>query len=186
MQNTANQAKPGWQDASPRGGNYDWINDETLYRTLARHDVLWKRILYRCPNPEKANIVVLGYGSLPMAIELSQRGYSVTYVAQSEPEKERVERDCEVQAGLLVSTLVADWRTDIPKGTVCLFTGLLGQVKENLSRKWIELLLRRVDFIVCAEKTSRRDWKKSLDTSFNVHGLEYNKNEYTFLEIERW
>lgn len=186
MRSTANQANPGWTDTSPKGGNYDWINDEALYGTLNTHDSLWRRVLERYPKPQDHTVCIIGYGSLPMGIELSQRGYSIIYLAGSQQEADRVKLDCEAQAGFFKTIVVADWRQDVPNATICLFTGLMGGVHtERYIFAWMDMLLRRVDLVLCAEMTEKRNWKRLLDKRYHVNGLKYSQNRYTLLEIER-
>jgi hypothetical protein len=166
--------------------SYDWISDELYHNTLAAHDVIWRYAVLRFKRESDCPIVVMGYGSLPIAIELSQWTYPIIYIAQSEKEASQVKIDIEHQAGFFNDLIVTDWYKDIPQARICIFTGLLGHLHTTRQiYKWLDLMLRRVDTIVCAEHTVFRDWKKILEKRYNVKGLWYNRNQYTFLEIRR-
>jgi hypothetical protein len=175
----------GWSDGSPRGGNYDWISDELYHKTLAVHDVLWRYAVLRFKQEANCPILIIGYGSVPMAIELSQWTYPIIYLAQSEKEAQQVRVDCEHQAGFFEKIVVTDQFVDIPKSRICIFTGFLGNLTEKQIYKWLDLLTRRCAYVVCAEHTLKKDWKKLLEKRYDVTGLWYKRQEYTFLEIRR-
>lgn len=177
----------GFVDSSPRnnGKNYDWLSDDLYNDTLAIHDVLWRYAVVRFKKEADCPIMVIGYGSLPIAIELSQWTYPVDYIAQSESEARQVANDNEHQAGFM-DIHILDPYVDVPKARVCIFTGLLGQLKNKREiLKWMDILTRRCTFVVCAEMTGKRDWKKLLSGRYHVKGLWYNRKQYTFLEIRR-
>ena len=179
----------GFTDSSPRTGkdgkNYDWISDELYHKTLGVHDVLWRYAVIRFSNEIACPILLVGYGSVPMAIELSQWTYPITFVAQSDVEARQIAIDCEHQAGFM-KIIIADPYMDVPQARVCMFTGLLGGLKtERQIYKWLDLLTRRCPYVVCAELTTIRDWKKLLQERYHVTGLWYSRQQYTFLEIRR-
>ena len=177
----------GWTDSSPRtsGKGYDWISDELYEKTLGVHDILWRYAVIRFKIEADCPLLVIGYGSVAIAIELSQWTYPVTYLAQSEEEARQVRVDCEHQAGFFERIVVTDPYVDVPKARVCIFTGLLGSLTEEQIYKWMDKVVRRCTFVVCAEMTSKKDWKKILEKRYHVTGLWYRRKEYTFLEIRR-
>lgn len=177
----------GFTDSSPRnnGKNYDWISDELYHNTLAVHDVLWRYAVLRFDNERECPIMVIGYGSLPIAIELSQWTYPIDYIAQSEEEARQVANDNDHQAGYM-DIHILDPYVDVPQARVCIFTGLLGQLESKRQiYQWLDLLTRRCAYVVCAEMTGKRDWKKLLEKRYHVQGLWYSRQKYTFLEIRR-
>lgn len=178
----------GFVDSSPRnnGKNYDWISDQLYGQTLAVHDIIWRYAVLRFKREEDCPLLVIGYGSVPIAIELSQWTYPVIYLASSEQEADQVRTDCEHQAGFFERLIVTDQFVDVPKARVCIFTGILADLKSKREiYKWLDLLTRRCTYVVCAELTGKRDWKKLLEKRYHVHGLWYSRQKYTFLEIRR-
>jgi hypothetical protein len=178
----------GFTDSSPRVTEkpYDWISDELYHKTLAVHDVLWRYAVIRFKREADCPILVIGYGSMPIAIELSQWTYPIIYLAQSQTEANQVRTDCEHQAGFLQDLVITDPHKDVPRARVCIFTGLLGTLKnEKQIYKWLDLLVKRCNYVVCAERTSLHDWKRLLEKRYHVRGLWYNRQQYTFLEITK-
>lgn len=188
MQNATENAleakRLGLVDSSPTAGNMRWLSDQQYHTTLGIHELLWRYAVERFPKERECPILILGYGSLPIAIELSQWTYPITYVAQSEKEKKQVITDCAAQAGNLSQLYTLDWYVNVPKARVCIFTGLLGGLTDRQIYKWMDLVLRRVAYVVCAEHTGR-DWKEILEKRYHVTGIRYNHKKYTFLEIRR-
>ena len=178
----------GFRDNSPKAGGMDWISDELYNNTLAVHDVLWRYAVIRFPYEKECPVLTIGYGSIPIAIELSQWTYPVSYIAQSWQEKKQVLNDCEHQAGFLKDVYVIDYFRDIPRARVAIFTGLLSKLTTSQIYRWLDLSLRRVSVVVCAEMTHGipyYDWREILSKRYDVMGLWYNRKEYTFLEIKR-
>jgi len=166
----------------------DWISDELYNNTLAVHDILWRYAVIRFPYEKECPVLTIGYGSVPIAIELSQWTYPVSYIAQSWEEKKQVLNDCQHQAGFLKDIYVINYWQGIPRARVCIFTGLLSQLTEKEIYRWLDLVFQSVHVVVCAELTHGypyHDWRKILEKRYDVTGLWYNRKEYTFLEIKR-
>lgn len=175
----------GLKDNSPKAGQMPWIKDELYNNTLAVHDVLWRYVVTRFDNEKYCPVTVIGYGSIPIAIELSQWQYPVTYIAWSEKEAEQVRTDCAAQAGFLDKLLVLSPYRRIPKTRIVIFTGLLDVLTDKEVVRYLTMLADQSVFIVCAELTHSRDWKRLLENTFDVQGLWYNRKQYTFLELRR-
>ena len=170
------------------------FQDEAFHNTLAVHDPLWRYIVNHYSkeiyNHENiASVTVLGYDSLPIAIELSQWGYPVIFIADNLEEYEKAKKDCEIQAGKLKDLLYFDYRRNIPQGTAICFLGILDDPMP-FSRlfTYIDLLLRRNREIICALYESR-DWVELLvellRDKYKVQIMRYPNQPLVLLSIKQ-
>jgi len=178
----------GWRNSSPylsRTKREDrWISDEIYHDTLSTHNPLWRYIIDRYSEESDCPINIIGYGSVPMAIELSQWTYPITFIADNDAELRQAKRDAFVQAGFYCLKRT-DYYSYIPPARVTAFTGLLNKFKKQKDLyRWLDMALKRCREIVCAVKRDR-DWRRELGEKYKVNGLWYNYGRYLLLTIER-
>lgn len=163
----------GERDGSYKAGyTKGQLEDQAYYAMLAYHDPLWRYVVTRFKDEKNCPVVVLGYHAIPIAIELSQWTYPVTYVTDTYEGVKKAQKDCEIQAGFFKDFYYFDFKGNIPQARVAIFMGILDDLAEDQIHRYLDLLLRRVRVVVCAQK-SPRDWQKILGDRYNVEVYPY-------------
>lgn len=185
-----NPFRKKWTNSSPGVGyTRGQVDDEDFHNTLALHDPLWKYIIHHY-NKEVythiniAPVIVLGYQTLPVAIELSQWGYDVIFITDKIEEQKKAKIDCKIQAGFLKENIWFNFRKNSPKAACMCFIGILDAVKTTTEvHTLIDLYLRRVREIICAIKDDR-DWIELLRGKYNFKTWKYPNAPYRLLSIK--
>lgn len=165
------------------------FQDESFHKTLAVHDPLWRYIVKRYTKEiydyqNIANVTVLGYDSLPIAIELSQWGYPVTFITDNYEEWKKAKKDCEIQSGKLKELLWFDYTKNVPKGAIICFLGILDAFTGNLEAySYIDLLLRRYREVICSLYYNKR-LVNSLEEKYNIKVMPYPADPLILLSIK--
>lgn len=177
-----------WTNASPKiGSQRGQLRDEDYDKTLAIHDPVWRYIIVHYTREIYGTnifpVVVCGYNAVPVAIELSQWGYPITFLAENEEALKRAKRDLEIHAGTIKQGFSFDFTRNIPQATiVCLLSVLDGLKRNTEAYSYIDLLLRRTREIVCAVKNDR-DWKTLLEDRYDITYRPYPDGKYVLLAI---
>jgi len=137
-----------WKDSSPKVGySSGQLDDLAYYANVAFHDPIWRYIVNHYPkeiyDENVSSIVILGYSSIPVAIELSQWSYPITFLTDSYDEMMKAKRDCEIQAGFLKELYYFPYRKNMPKATIIVAIGLLDTLKTYEVSKWVNLMVKR-------------------------------------------
>lgn len=186
MINLGNQK--GWKDASSRvGSQRGQLRDEDYDKTLAIHDPIWRYIILHYPREIYGSnifpVVVCGYDSIPLAIELSQWTYPITFIAENEAVFKKAKRDLEIHAGSVKKGFSFDFTRNIPQGAIVCFIDILEAVKTNVGLfTHIDLMLRRTREIVCSVKNDR-NWKELLEDRYDLTYKPYPDGKYVLLAI---
>lgn len=186
MINSASQK--GWSNAGLQAGQTrGQLRDEEYDKTLAIHDPVWRYIIVHYPREIYGTnifpVVVCGYNAVPVAIELSQWGYPITFLAENEEALKRAKRDLEIHAGTIKQGFSFDFRRNVPPGAILCFLNVLEAVKTNVELfTTIDLMLRRTREIVCAVHNDR-DWKTLLESKYDITYKPYPDSKYILLAI---
>lgn len=173
-----------WKDSSPHAGyNRNQLKDEEYHLTLAYHNPLWRYVTQRFTNEAACPVTVLGYDSIPLAIELSQWTYPVTYITDTHEGVEKAKKDCEIQAGSFKDFYYFDFGKNCPASRIVLFIGLLQEIPDDEIIEFLEMLLRRCREVVCGVPNIK-DWYHLLSGKFNFDMEYYHKNEFVKLVIK--
>lgn len=181
----------GWRPSSPGVGYANnQITDEEYYGSVAKHDPLWRYIVQHYPKEvygqNLAEIVILGYPTLPVAIELSQWFYPVTFITDSQEELKKAKRDCEIQAGFLKERILFQYRHNVPRSAVTAFIGIIDEFPQDAQvMRYLDLLLRRCEEVVCAVALNR-DWRAILEGKYDMKLLPYPDGIHGLLTIKEW
>lgn len=180
----------GWENASPGVGYAKGqITDEAYYASVAIHDPLWRYIIQRYDkeiydHQNIAPITVLGYRSVPVAIELTQWGYEVSILTNKLEDFIRAKKDCEIQAGSPKQLLFFNFEKNVPRGCVICFVGIIDTFKDDRQIiSFLDLCLRRHREVVCAVKEDR-DWENLLEDHYEISLKKYPVGKYLFLSIK--
>lgn len=180
----------GWSNSSPRVGYAKgYLTDEQYYASVAIHDPLWRYIIshYDKEIYDHQNIypiTVLGYKSLPVAIELTQWGYEVTIITDRLEDFNRAKRDCEIQAGSPKQLLFFDYTKNVPRNCVICFIEIIDEFKDNAQiHSFLDLCLRRNREVVCAVKNDR-DWARLLNSKYEILIKQYPIGNYLFISLK--
>ena len=186
----AGHGQKGWKDSGYQADyDRDQLSDEEYAGVLGLHDPVWRYIIshYNKEIYDYQNITpvtILGYRSLPIGIELSQWGYPVTFLCQSQAEQEKAKKDCEIQAGFLRDNIWFNFYDNCPKGGVVCFVGVLDAMKSPTRLfTYINLLLRRNHEIVCAVR-SNKNWREILRGKYNYKLIKYPGKPFVMLSIK--
>ena len=160
------------------------------YATVAIHDPLWRYIVRHYVKEvygeNIATVNILGYSALPVAIELSQWSYPITFLTNKPQEIARAKRDYERQAGFVKNNICFNYEKNIPNATVTCFIGQLDAYHNNLDLyNRIDLYLRRCEELVCAVKNDR-DWGRVLDGRYDFSIYPYPSGKTVLLAIKEF
>jgi hypothetical protein len=182
-----NNPNKGWIDSSPRTGRSasGVITEDQYYASLNLNEALVKYILVNYEKESQVPILVLGYSSLPIAIELSQWTYPIYYASFSLEETAKVKRDCERYAGVFKKLIQKDsrWSRNYPITRVTIFTGLIGWDRDDEAVSWVKDILESTVEIVCA-LPSNRNWYNLFSEYFTVIPVK-EKQKWIVLRISR-
>ena len=173
-----------WVDSSLKSKAYKGqLKDEEYYLTLAKHNFLWRYIVTRYPKEATSPLCVLGYSAIPIAIELSQWTYPVTYITDTYEGVIKAKQDCKIQAGFFKDFYYFDFGKNCPPSCVISFIGLLDQLPLDELYDYIDLLLRRCREIVCAVPNNR-DWEALFKHQYRLIMKEYPEKDWMLLCIK--
>src|SRR3990167_2634870 len=174
----------GWRDSSAGVGfSKGQLQDEDYHEVLAIHNYLWRYITTHYPKENQCPIAVLGYAAIPIAIELSQWTYPITYITNTYEGVVKAKKDCEIQAGSFQDLLYFDFYKNCPRVRVIAFIGALEGLQPYEIHDYLDLLLRRSNEIVCAVSI-KRDWTQILGGKFDYRLKMYPKGVYYLLTIK--
>lgn len=172
----------GWTNSSYRPSRNleeaGYLGDEEYHDRLGIHNPLWRHIIKRYTTESEAPLIVIGFDTLPLAIELSQWTYPVHMVVR-EDQMKRTESDAQRQAGTFKSLVSHIERC--PRSRVAIFIGIMDDMTDDEARKYIEYLLKGVREVVCAVREDR-DWKKVLGKRIQ-YGLRYYHDQWRLLVL---
>ena len=185
-----NQQK-GWRSGESTVGysRSGQLQDEDYYASLALHDPLWRYVISRYDkeifdHQNTAVVNVLGYRALPVAIELSQWGYEINFLCQSEEERQKTKVDIEKQAGFLKENLFFDFTKNCPRGTVVCFIGVVDEFfRDEDMFSFLDTLLRRNLEVVFAVYNSK-DWKRTLEDRYEVNVKPYPDQSVSLITLK--
>lgn len=179
----------GWKNSSPGVGySNNQITDEQYYATVAIHDPLWRYVISHYDaeiydHLNTAPVAVLGYRSLPVAIELTQWGYDVTILTRTLGEFRKAQKDCVIQAGSPKEILYFDYTKNIPRVCVVCFIDVISDFEdESRIFTFLDLCLRRSREVVCAVRDDR-DWKELLSRKYVCTIKPYPVGKYLFMSL---
>lgn len=166
----------GWKDSGIKVGEAKGVmEDEDFHYIVGYHKPAWIHILDRLPKEGSHPIVVFGRFSAPVAIELSQWGYPVTYVVKDWDEESLMNRTLDVHAGEL-TIVQGDYLKNIPRCSAVFITDLLEYfTNEKELHKFLDMLLNRSQ-IVFVSTTLLKNWYASLDNCYDVKVQKYRQN----------
>lgn len=185
-----NSNQPGWIDSSYKPARTleeaQYLGDEEYNHRLGVHNPLWRYVIRRYTKESDAPLLVMGYDTLSIAIELSQWTYPVIYVSETEKEVSDVKRDAQRQAGFFKELLKIPYkayRGYFPASRVAIFIGIIDEMSPDDAKIFVDNLLKSVNEIVCAVAPNR-DWRSAL-AKYRLDGLSYYKDQWILLRIER-
>lgn len=159
------------------------LKDEEYHLTLAYYDKLWRHIVTRYPNEAVSPVCVLGYSAIPIAIELSQWTYPVTYITDTWKGVLRAKKDCEVQAGFFKDFLYFDFTRNIPHTRVVTFIGIIDTMELKDMYNYLDLLLRRSREVVCAV-SNKKSWARLLEGRYYFNIMTPDRGDFVILTIK--
>lgn len=166
----------GWNKSGLRAGQMKGVmSDEDFHYILGYHKPAWVHILDRLPHESKHPIVVFGKYSIPVAIELSQWGYPVSYLVKDWDEEKHIARTLDVHFGQL-KIIQQDYLKNIPRCKAVFITDLL-EYFTNIEELHIfmDMLLSRAK-IVFISTTSLKNWRAILGDCYDVKMKKYRSN----------
>lgn len=182
------QKQGRWVNSSPKAGyTRGQLSDDDYYDSLALNDPLWRYIIKHYPKEvygeNRASVVVLGYKTIAVAIELTQWGYPVTFIARTYDEVKKAKRDCEIHAGSLRQNIYFDYRLNVPRANVVTFTGIVDELPTNQQvYRFFDMLLLRAGEIVCAVKDDR-NWIELLRDRYEFEAFPYPDKKHRLLTV---
>ncbi len=180
--------QPGWTPSESKVGKLsDTLGDEEYHDSLSIHNSLWRYIINRYPKESQAPLLILGYETLPVAIELSQWTYPITYVVGNQAEVDQVKRDAERQAGTFKKLLKIPyfrWVSTYPFSRVAVFIGIIDRMTDKDVIQWLKNLLKSTTEIVFAVEDNR-NWRDLLSPEFKVIGNSYPKRNWNLIRLSR-
>lgn len=184
------QKQGHWRNSSPKAGyTRNQLSDDDYYDSLALNDPLWRYIISHYPKEvygeNRASVVVLGYKTLAVAIELTQWSYPVIFIARTYDEVKRAKRDCEIHAGSLKENIYFDYLSNIKRAHVVTFTGILDEFHSNIQvYRYLDMLLLRTGEVVCAVEDDR-DWVEILRDKYDFEALQYPDKKHRLLTVRQ-
>lgn len=170
--------------------NKQQVFDDSLYKAAMQiHFPLYQYILTHFDNEEwdtnLSSVVVFGDYSLPLAIELSQFRYPVTYLAKTEKDMKDVIRNNERHAGHLIEQAFwFDYTKNVPRAHCIVAVDVLDSMHQlNEIKRYVGMLLRRGSVVLCAVKNNR-DWYQELSPYFDVEVKPYSSEERVLLVLK--
>lgn len=167
-----------WVDRSPQVGYAkNQLKDEEYHIALAINNPLWRFVVLHYQKElygKNINTVnVLGYNSIPFAIELSQWFYDVTFMVKTKAQYDKAKKDCEIHAGVFKNMHIWDYLKDVPRATVTMFIGVVDVFSDDQRiYDYFDLLLRRSEEVVCALRDNR-DWNEFFRGKYQYKIMEY-------------
>lgn len=181
-QHSTNQ--PGWRNSSPKAGYANnSLGDEDYHRTLAFHNPLWRYIIQHYKKESQCPIAFFGRRIIPLAIELSQWTYPITFITSTLAGIKQAQRDCEIQAGTFKELLYFNYQFNCPRNRVIAFLSVLEGLTASEMIDFLEVMLRRSNEIVTAVPYDR-DWRGILKGKFNFDMKKYPDKDFYLLTIK--
>lgn len=123
------------------------LSDEEYRLVTIAYEPLWR---YVTKNYDKYNydydmatpVTVLGYQSLPLAIELSQYGYDVSLLVNDYDELIKAKASCLKLAGEKVKVLNLPWLYNTIKSEVCLTIEVLDTLNDWAMDKFLNMITK--------------------------------------------
>ena len=159
------------------------LSDEVYKGVNYYHRFVWGYIVNHYRNEIGSPLIVLGYAAIPLAIELSQWDYPVTYITDTFAGVKKAKRDCEIQAGKFKNIFYFDFSRNCPKGRLLTFLGVLEQMRDQEALEFLSMLLRRVQEVVFAVQADR-NWFKVLNGHFDLYMKEYPKKDFYLIALK--
>lgn len=180
----------GWrQNSSQAFDNYGQITDEEISHSLELHDPLWRYIVRHYPKEvygeNLAAINVLGYQSLPIAIELSQWTYPVTFLTPYPDHIRLAKKDYEIHAGFIKENICHSFYKNVPNAAVVTFIGILHQLKEEDMYRFIDMLLRRCEEVVCSVPDTHT-WNELFEGRYEFFQYNYPNGDGALLSLKEY
>ena len=173
----------GWTNSSYKPSRTleeaNYLGDEEYHDRLGVHNPLWRYIISRYSKESEAPLMVIGFDTLPLAIELSQWTYPINLVLKNEEEIKRAKSDAQRQAGFFKSISTSEAHSS---NRVAIFIGIIDHMPDRDVREYIDFLLKGVKEVVCAVRPNR-DWRSILGERV-VDGISYYKGQYLLLRME--
>lgn len=178
----------GWQQSGYKAfQNYGQLSDEEISGSLQLHDPLWRYIVRHYPKEvygqNLATVNVLGYQSLPIAIELSQWQYEVTFLTPYQEHLKLAKKDYEIHAGFIKTNYWFNFYNNVPNASVTTFIGILHQLKPEDMCRFIDMLLRRSEEVVCAVPDTH-EWNDIFEEKYDFYQLKYPGGEGSLLALK--
>lgn len=175
--------QPGWTPSGYKPSRNmeeaSYLGDEEYSDRLGVHNPLWRYIIKRYTTESDAPLLVIGYESLPLAIELSQWTYPINLVVKNEYEKGKAKSDALRQAGTFKNILIDG--EGYAKSRIAIFIGVIDKMPSERARLYVENLLKGVNEVVCAVKPDR-NWKDVFGKKL-IDSLLYYKGQWRLLRI---
>lgn len=158
------------------------LKDEEYKKTNYEHRKLWGYIVNHYKKEAQCPIVVAGYDSIPIAIELSQWGYPITFLTDSLEGVKKARKDCQTHAGTFKELLHFEFGKNVPRSRLVTFLGILEQMEDDEIPDFISMLLRRSQEVVCSVRVGR-NWERILGGKFDLDVRLYNSKQFYLLII---
>ena len=183
----------GWTNSVSRVGTWDnQLDDFDFQEVCTTHNHLWRNHIAKVYAPKVDNIktlkeypiVVLGYNMLPIAVELSQWDFPVTFVTSDKHSLAKSLQDIETHAGNMKNVYAFDYTENSPRGKFIVFSDILIHLPDERKLWFIDMLLERCRIIICAEKIDY-DWRSLLGKRYNIIMSRYPEGDYDLIKIKK-
>lgn len=152
-----------WVDSSPtterRPQSVKYLPDEKYLANLRVREPIFKYIIQnfkfdplRLLDAMKYPILLLGYYSTPLAIELSQWNYPITLIVKTVEEIARVKANVERHAGIMRELFYYNYYVGTPSSRIIVWIDDDPSMPDNRKLDWIKYLKTRCQFLICGIK----------------------------------
>jgi hypothetical protein len=159
------EPKGAWVDSSPkielRPQLTKYLPDEKYLANLRVREPIFKYIIQNFKfNPLmfldaiKYPVLLLGYYSTPLAIELSQWNYPVTLIVKTAEEIGRVKANMERHAGIMRELFYYNYYSGVPASKIIVWVDDDFSIPEERKSEWIKYLKTRCQFLILGLKES--------------------------------
>ncbi len=178
----------GWQQRGYQAfENYGQLSDEEINESLQLHDPLWRYIVRHYTKEvygeNLAKVNVLGYQSLPIAIELSQWSYPITFLTPFQEHLRKAKKDYEIHAGFVKENYWFNFYNNVPNAAVTTFIGIIHQLQVENMYKFIDMLLRRSEEVVCSVPDTH-EWNVLFEDRYDFFEYRYPNGDGFLLSLK--
>lgn len=186
--------KNGWQDSSSQAEqspqDREYYSDEDYLANLRIREPAFRFVIQNFIINEKDPsdylnypVLLIGVGSFPMGIELSQWGYPVTLCIKNKEEERVAEKNALVQNGKFTKIMKYDYLKGVKESKIIVWIDDDSSIPKEQTEGWLAYLKTRCQVLIFALKKNKNNHKiisnlktctKKQTTSDYYFGISYH------------